>query len=62
MKNPLTTITGIISLVIMAITIFGLITQEEAGSLTQYASAIVEAVLGIIALFSSKDELKINNL
>ncbi len=54
-KNLVTTITGIVVLVISALSLFGIITQEQAVTLTQYATAIVTAVAGIISIFFATD-------
>jgi len=56
MKNPVTTISGIVLLLISALTLFGVITQEQAGSIEQYAGMIVEAVIGLIAVFKAGDK------
>jgi len=54
-KNLVTTISGIIVLVISALSLFGVITAEQATGLTQYATTIVSAVSGIILMFVAVD-------
>jgi len=50
-RNLISTITGAVVLVISGFSLFGILTAEQAASLTQYATAIVTAVAGIIGLF-----------
>jgi len=56
MKNPVTTISGVILIVLSALSLFGIITAEEQASLGQYAASITEAVVGIIAIFKAGDK------
>ena len=55
MKNPVTTISGVILIILSGLTLFGVITQEQSATLGQYASMIIEAVIGIIAIFRGSD-------
>ena len=55
MKNPVTTISGIILIILSGLTLFGVIDQEQSADLGQYASMIIEAIIGIIAIFKASD-------
>ena len=55
MKNPVTTITGAIMIILSALTLFGAINQEQSIEINQYATMIVEAVVGLIAIFKAGD-------
>lgn len=52
MKNPITTISGGVMLVLAALSTFNVISSEEQAQLGDYATVIIEAVVGIIAIFS----------
>lgn len=52
MKNPITTISGVFLIVLSGLTLFSVISSEQAASLGDYAEVIIEAVTGIIALFA----------
>ena len=54
-RNLLTTVTGVFVLVISGLSLFGILTAEQASSLTQYATAIITAVAGIISVFFATD-------
>jgi hypothetical protein len=54
-RNLVTTITGVITLVISGLTLFGILEAEQASSLGEYATMIVTAVAGIIAIFKAQD-------
>ncbi len=56
MKNPVTTISGVLLLILSALTMFGVITQEESANIGQYAKMIIEAVVGLIAIFKAGDK------
>jgi hypothetical protein len=56
MKNPVTTITGIVMIILSGLTLFGLITQEESGEIEQYAAGIIEGIVGLIAIFKAGDK------
>ena len=56
MKNPVTTISGIILIVLSGLTLFGVITSEQSADLGGYVAGIIEAIVGIIAIFKAKDE------
>jgi hypothetical protein len=56
MKNPVTTISGIIMLILSGLSLFGIITQDDSATLGQYATTIIEAVVGIIAIFKAGDQ------
>ena len=56
MKNPVTTIAGIIMIVLSGLTLFGVITSEQSGDLGGYATSIIEAIVGIIAIFKAGDQ------
>lgn len=51
-KNPWTTATGSVLIILSALSLYGVVTQEEAAQLGQYASIIIEAVAGAIALIA----------
>ncbi len=55
MKNPVTTISGVILIILSGLTLFGIITQEQSVDLGQYVSMIIEAIVGIIAMFKASD-------
>ena len=50
MKNPVTTISGIILLILSGLTLFGVITQDQSADISQYAQMIIEAIVGLIAV------------
>ena len=52
-KNPLTTITGLVMLLLSALNLFGVITTQQHAALTDYATTIIQAAAGIIALFAA---------
>lgn len=61
-RNLVTTITGIITLILSILMGFGVITPEQQSELAQHAMVIVNAVVGvwgavaaIILMFKSKD-------
>lgn len=56
MKNPVTTISGVILIILSGLALFGIITQEQQADLGQYAQAIIQAVVGIIAVFKAGDK------
>ena len=56
MKNPVTTISGIIMLILSGLTLFGLITQDQSADISQYATMVIEAVIGFIAIFKAGDK------
>ena len=51
-RNLLTTISGLVVLVIQGAALFGLITAEQSAGLNQYIPDILTAVGGIILLFA----------
>lgn len=55
MKNPVTTISGVILLVLSGLTLFGVITQDQSADISQYSSMIIEAIIGLIAVFKASD-------
>jgi len=55
-KNPVTTISGILLLVLSGLALFGVITQEQSADLGQYADVIITAVIGIISVFKANDK------
>ena len=56
MKNPITTITGVIMIVISALTLFGVISSEDQIEVQQLAAGIIEGVAGLIAIFKAGDK------
>ena len=56
MKNPVTTISGVVLILLSALTLFGVITSDEETQLSQYAAMIIEAIVGIIAIFKAGDK------
>lgn len=51
-RNLITTISGLVVLVIQAAALFNLITAEQAAGLNQYVPEILTALSGIILLFA----------
>lgn len=51
-KNPFTTITGSVLLILSGLTLYGVISQSEAASLSEYSVIIINAIAGIVALFA----------
>ena len=51
-RNLLTTVSGLVVLVIQGAALFNLITTEQAAGLNQYVPEILAAVGGIILLFA----------
>lgn len=56
MKNPVTTISGVILLVLSGLTLFGVITSEQSAGISEYSQMIIEAVIGLIAIFKAGDK------
>ncbi len=52
MKNPVTTISGIIMILLSALALFGVI----GPTLGQYAAEIISAIVGIITIFKAGDK------
>jgi len=50
-RNLVSTITGALVLLISGLSLFGILTAEQAVTLTQYVTTIVTAVAGVIGLF-----------
>jgi len=61
MKNWVTTVIGILTLVLSGLALFGVIDVQMQNELVQYATEIIMAISGIVAIFSAKDELKTGN-
>ena len=55
-KNPVTTISGMILIILSGLTLFGVITSDQSTELGGYAQGIIEAILGIIAIFKAGDK------
>ncbi len=53
--NLVTTITGVIALIVPGLVLFGVLTQDVAADLQDYVISIVNAVAGIILIFKAKD-------
>jgi hypothetical protein len=51
-RNLITTISGLVVLVIQGAALFNLITAEQASGLNQYVPEILTALSGIILLFA----------
>lgn len=56
MKNPITTIGGSILIILSALTLYGVITEDQAASIGDYATIITEAIIGLIGVFVAKDK------
>ena len=56
MKNPVTTISGIIMIILSGLTLFGIVTQEQSAEISQYAAMVIEAIIGFIAIFKAGDK------
>jgi hypothetical protein len=54
-KNLVSTITGVLSLLITGLVLFGVLSQDQAANLSQYATMIITAVVGIIGMFFTVD-------
>jgi len=54
-KNLVTTLTGVLSLVVSGLVLFGVLSSDKAADLTQYATMIITAVAGLIGIFKAKD-------
>lgn len=52
MKNPVTTIAGVVMILLSALTLFGVITQEESAEFADFATILIEAIVGVIALIA----------
>lgn len=56
MKNPVTTVTGTLLIILSLFTLYGVTTAVETAALSDYITIIGEAVAGIIAVFIAKDK------
>ena len=56
MKNPVTTISGIIMILLSGLALFGVIGADEQATLGEYASQIITAIVGIISIFKAGDK------
>ena len=54
-KNLVTTITGLVTLLVSGMVLFGIFTDAQGAELTQYITAIITAVAGIISIFKAED-------
>jgi len=54
-RNLISTITGVAVLVISGLSLFDILTEEQAGSLTNYVTTILTAIAGIISIFKLTD-------
>lgn len=54
-RNLISTITGVVVLVISGLSLFDILTEEQAGSLTNYVTTILTAIAGIISIFKLTD-------
>ena len=52
MKNPVTTISGAILILLSVLTLFGVLTSDQSAALEEYAAIIIPAITGIVALFA----------
>ena len=52
MKNPVTTIAGLIMILLSGLTLFGVITQEDSAKFADFATILIQAIVGIIALIA----------
>ncbi|MCH8067790.1 MAG: hypothetical protein IID16_00750 [Candidatus Marinimicrobia bacterium] len=55
MRNPVTTISGGILIILSALTLFGIITQDQSIEIGQYVTVIIEAIVGFIGVFKASD-------
>ena len=56
MKNPVTTISGIIMIILSGLALFGVIGPEQQATIGQYAMEIMTAIVGLIAVFKAGDK------
>jgi len=56
MNNPITTTTGVVMLILSGLSLFGIISQEQSADIGQYVVTIVEAIVGLIAIFKAGDK------
>jgi hypothetical protein len=56
MKNPVTTISGVLLLVLSALAMFNVITAEQSASISEYAGMLITAVVGLINVFKAGDK------
>jgi len=61
LKNPRTTIVGVLMIVISALTLFGVVKAEDQLDVQQLVTGVVEAIFGLIAIFKAKDASGYNN-
>jgi len=54
-RNLVSTISGLIALLISGLTLFGVLTPEQGSELTLQIGAIITAVVGIINIFKLTD-------
>ena len=55
-KNPWTTITGTLLLIVSGLSLYGVLTREQLSVISDYIPIIIEAVAGIVAVFVAKDK------
>jgi len=55
MKNPVTTISGILLLIVTIVHSFALITAEQSAAIQDFIPVVIEGVVSIIALFKASD-------
>lgn len=51
-KNPWTTITGIVLLVLSVLSLLQVITKDQEIALIEYSAIIIEAIAGVVALLA----------
>ena len=56
MKNPITTISGVLVLIVALFTAYGYITETEAKAWTDLIPPLVELIAGLILIFKSGDK------
>jgi len=54
-KNLVTTITGVCSIAVSALVLFGIINSDQGVDLKGYVETIIPAIVGIVAIFKAKD-------
>ncbi len=54
-RNLVTTITGLVTLLVSGLVLFGIFTDVQGAELTQYVTAIITAVAGIVSIFKAED-------
>ena len=56
MRNPITTISGVVVLALAVLHTFAVINKEEQIALTNLAGPLVELIFGLILMFKTDDK------